>query len=197
MGHTSRSISIGRELIYSGHEVHFAAYGYSREIIMHKNFITHEIPPEITIVGQEGYLDINKTILATFKNWEYKPSRWGLVQLRKLLMKIDPDLVTSDSYFMGVLSFAVPMISIPDQNHSEQQNNSSVIEEDGLGKRLEYSPSSEDILENIKLLMDDEKYRNKLMEMRELAEKLEGPMALRKMLEEISKNKNYDTYMLE
>lgn len=365
LGHTSRCISIGRELTATGHDVYFGAYGYSRELIERNGFITHEIPPEITLVGNAGTLNIKKSIIATFKKWEYSPSRWGLVELRRLLKKERPDVVISDSYFMGILSarlhsipcyiivnqsdmeeffkgkgvsnkilaeivkqfctgmfkladgviipdyplphtvcrknlkfkenmwkkvffsgplagksfeettakelnrphvlctiggfghrepifrkvieaagidsninytllsgpsvdpsdfsnipenvqtlkfiddqfpylkasdviiapgghstmmeamsFAVPMITIPDQNHSEQQNNAIVIEEDELGKKLDYSASPEDILENIRLLIDDEKYRNRLAEMQEMALELDGAGAVRKMIEE-------------
>lgn len=67
LGHTSRCISIGRELVRAGHDVHFGAYGYSRELIDHKGFVTHEVPPEITLVGKAGSLNMKKSILATFK----------------------------------------------------------------------------------------------------------------------------------
>jgi UDP-N-acetylglucosamine--N-acetylmuramyl-(pentapeptide) pyrophosphoryl-undecaprenol N-acetylglucosamine transferase len=365
LGHTSRCISIGKEMISSGHEVYFAAYGYSMDFIERKDFIAHKIPPEITLIGKAGFLNVKKSILATFKNWEYMPSRWGLIKLRKLLKEIKPDVVISDSYFMGILSarlhtipcyiivnqsdmeeffkgkslsskilaeivklfctgmfkvadgviipdyplphtvcrknlefkeniqkkvffsgplisktfeettakelkrphvlctiggfghrkpifrkvieaagmdnsinytllsgpsvdpsdfdtipdnvhihefiedqfpymkasdviiapgghstmmealsFAVPMITIPDKNHSEQQNNAFIIEKDGLGKKLDYSASPEDILKNIRILIDDERYRNKLIEMRELAVKLNGPVAVRMIVEE-------------
>ncbi len=364
LGHTSRCISIGRELTSAGHEICFGAYGYSRKLIDRNGFVTHEIPPEITLVGKEGSLNINKSIFATFKKWDYSPSRWGLIELRRLLKKERPDVVISDSYFMGILSarlrsipcyiivnqsnmeeffkgkglsgkilaeiikqfctgmfklsdgviipdyplphticrknlkfkekmwkkvffsgplvsksfeetiakklnrphvlctiggfghrepifrkaieaagmdssinytllsgpsfdpsnvdtihdnvqilkfiddqfpylktsdviiapgghstmmeavsFAVPMISIPDQNHSEQRNNALVIEEDNLGRKLDYCASPEDILENIRLLIDDEKYRNKLNEMREMAVELNGARAVRLMVE--------------
>jgi len=365
MGHASRSISIGREFVSAGHDVHFGAYGYSREFIERKGFKTCEIPPEITVVGDGGSFDAKETIITTFRNWELYPSRWGLVELRRILKRKRPDVVISDSYFMGILSarsngipcyimvnqsnmeeffkgegslssilagivkhfctgmfkladgviipdyqpphticrknllfkenirrklffsgplsgniveetttielkrphvlctiggfghrepifrkvieaagmdssinytllsgpnvdpsdfgtipenvqilrfiddqfpylkvsdviiapgghstmmealsFAVPMISIPDQNHSEQQNNALVIEEEGLGKKLEHSVSPEDILENIRLLIDDERCRNRLAEMQEMAVKLDGPGAVRKMVEE-------------
>ena len=367
LGHASRCISIAKELMSSGDEVQVGAYGYSRELIERKGFSTHEIPPEITIVGKAGSLDIRKTIIATFRKWELRPSKWGLVELRKLLNSQKPDVVISDSYFMGVLSaklhgtpcyiivnqsdmeeffkgksvsskllaeivkifckgmfkladgiiipdyrtphticrknlkfgekmnrkiffsgplvsknfeetvarelkrphvlctiggfghrepifrkvieaagldssinytllsgpnvdpeslgilpenvtilkfiddqfpymkasdlviapgghstmmealsFGVPVISVPDQKHSEQQNNALVIEEDGLGKMMGYSASPEEILENIRLLISDEKYRNKLTEMRKVAEELSGPKAIRSLVEKVA-----------
>jgi uncharacterized protein (TIGR00661 family) len=362
LGHTSRCISIGKELVSAGHEVHFGAYGYSKELIGRKGFKTHDVPSEITLVGKAGSLNLKKSILATFKRGQFL----GIIKIRKLLKRTKPDVVISDSYFMGMisaksrsipcylivnqsnmeeffkgkgisskiiveivkksyigmfkmadkilipdfplphtvcrknlefkkntwkkvffsgpligktfeettveklerphvlctvggfgyrepifrkvieaagmdnsisytllsgpsvdpeslgtlpenvtilkfiddqfpymkasdlviapgghstmmeaLSFGVPMISVPDQKHSEQQNNASVIEEDGLGKMMDYSASPEDILENIRLLVNDEKYRNKLTEMREMTKELNGPGGVRSMVEEI------------
>ncbi len=360
LGHTSRCISIGKEFIAAGHDVHFGAYGYSRELIERKGFVTYEIPSEITLVGKAGSLNMKRSILATFKRGQFL----GLIKLRKLLKRTKIDVVISDSYYMGLisarsrllpchliinqsnmeeffkgkgvsskilaeivkkfyngmfrfvdrviipdfplphtvcrknldfrkktwkkvffsgplvgksfketkaeepgrphvlctiggfgyrkpifrkvieaadmdrsinytllsgpsvdpedfeklpenvtilkfiddqfpymkasdviiapgghstmmeaLSFGIPMITVPDQNHSEQLNNSQVIEEDGLGKKLEYSASSEDILRNVRLLIDDEKYVNKLNDMRKMAEKLNGPEGVRKIIE--------------
>nr|WP_321496271.1 UDP-N-acetylglucosamine--N-acetylmuramyl-(pentapeptide) pyrophosphoryl-undecaprenol N-acetylglucosamine transferase [uncultured Methanolobus sp.] len=360
LGHTSRCISIGRELVSAGHDVHFGAYGYSMELIERKGFKTHEVPSEITLVGKAGSLNLKKSIIATFRRGQFL----GIIKIRKLLKRIRPDVVISDSYFMGMisaksrslpchlivnqsnmeeffkgkgvsskilaelvkksyigmfgmadkiiipdfplphtvcrknlefkektwkkvffsgpligktfeettaedlkrphvlctvggfgyrepifrkvieaakldnsinytllsgpsvdpeslgilpdnvkimkfiddqfpymkaselviapgghstmmeaLSFGVPMISVPDQKHSEQQNNALVIEEDGLGKMMDYSASPENILVNIRLLISDDKYRNKLTEMRKLAEELNGPERIRKMLE--------------
>ncbi|WP_321429283.1 UDP-N-acetylglucosamine--N-acetylmuramyl-(pentapeptide) pyrophosphoryl-undecaprenol N-acetylglucosamine transferase [uncultured Methanolobus sp.] len=361
LGHTSRCISIGKKLVSAGHDVHFGAYGYSKELIERKGFKTHEVPSEITLVGKAGSLNLKKSILATFKRGQFL----GLIKIRKLLKKTRPDVVISDSYFMGMisaksrsipcylvvnqsnmeeffkgkgissriiveivkksyigmfriadkiiipdfplphticrknlefkkdmwkkvffsgpltgktfeettteelerphvlctvggfgyrepifrkvieaagmdesinytllsgpsvdpeslgtlpenvtilkfiddqfpymkasdlviapgghstmmeaLSFGVPMISVPDKKHSEQQNNAFVIEEDGLGKKLDYSASPEEILENIRLLINDEKYSNKLAGMREMAVELNGPGAVRLMVEE-------------
>lgn len=361
LGHTSRCISIGREFEAAGHDVHFAAYGYSRELIDRKGFITHEIPSELTLVGKAGSLNLKKSMLATFRRGQFL----GLIKIRKLLKRTKPDVVISDSYFMGMLgarsrslpcylilnqsnmeeffrgkgvsskilaelvkkfysglfkipdkviipdytlphtvcrknlefkkktwkkvffsgpligktfeettakelsrphvlctvggfgyrelifrkvieaagmdssinytllsgpsidpdsfgtlpenvsvlkfideqfpylkasdvviapgghstmmealSFGVPMITFPDQKHCEQQNNALVIEEDGLGKKLDYSASPEDILDNISLLINEENYGNKLAEMREMAMVLNGPGAVRKMIEE-------------
>ncbi|WMW24372.1 glycosyltransferase [Methanolobus sediminis] len=361
LGHTSRCISIGRELVSAGHDVHFGAYGYSKELIERKGFKTHEVPSEITLVGKAGSLNLKKSILATFKRGQFL----GLIKIRKLLKRNRPDLVISDSYFMGMLSaksrgipcylivnqsnmeeffrgkgvsskivaelvkksytgmfkivdkviipdypmpyticrknlefkentwkkvfftgpligktfdettamelerphvlctvggfgyrepifrkvieaaaldnsinytllsgpsvdpaslgtlpenvtilkfiddqfpymkasdlviapgghstmmealsFGVPMITVPDLKHNEQQNNAFVIEEDGLGKKIDYSTSPEEILENIRLLIHDDKYKSKLTEMRKMAEELNGPRAMRLLVEE-------------
>ena len=365
MGHSSRSIALAREFAAAGHEVHFGAYGYSRDFIGRKGFKTSEIPPEITIAGEGGDFNAKNTITATFKNWEYIPSRWGLVELRRLLEKERPDVIISDTYFMGVLSaklqriacyiilnqsnveeyfkdegllsiaiaaavkffsafifrladgiiipdfhpphticrknlffnknmakklffsgplpgrtseettaeelkhphvlcsiggfghrepiftkvietarmddsinytllsgpsvqpsdfqpvpdnvkilgfiddqfpylkacdlviapgghstmmealsFGIPMITLPDLNHSEQQNNASVIEEDGLGIKLDYSTSAEEILESIGTILNDEKYKSRLEERKSMVQEMNGPEAIRLLLEE-------------
>jgi uncharacterized protein (TIGR00661 family) len=362
LGHTSRCISIGKELVSAGHDVHFGAYGYSRELIERKGFKTHIVPSEITLVGKAGSLNLKKSILATFKRGQFL----GIIKIRKLLKRTKPDVVISDSYFMGMLSaksrgipcylivnqsnmeeffkgkgvsskilaelvkkfytgmfkmadkviipdfplphavcrknlefkektwkkvffsgpligktfeettaeelerphvlctvggfgyrepifrkvieaasmdssinytllsgpsvdpaslgklpenvtilkfiddqfpymkasdlviapgghstmmealsFGVPMITVPDQKHSEQQNNALVIEEDGLGKMVDYSTSPKEILKNIRVLIDDEKYKNKLTEMKEMAVELNGPGAVRLLVEEM------------
>ena len=33
LGHTSRCLALGKEFLTAGHEVHFGAYGYSKEMI--------------------------------------------------------------------------------------------------------------------------------------------------------------------
>ncbi|WP_094228640.1 glycosyltransferase [Methanolobus psychrotolerans] len=362
LGHASRCISIGKELNSAGHEVHFGAYGYSKELIERNGFITHKIPSEITLAGKAGALNMKKSILVTFKRGQFL----GLMKLRKLLKKNRPDVVISDSYYMGLigarardipcylilnqsnmeeffkgkgvsskilgeivkkfytgmfkladgiiipdyplpntvcrknlkfkkknckkvffsgplvgrsfegteaahlsrphvlctigsfgyrepifrkvieaanmddainytllsgpsidpsdfgaipenvhilrfiddqfpymkasdvivapgghstmmeaLSFGIPMITVPDRNHSEQQNNASVIEDEGLGRKLDYSASPREILENIRLLIDNEKYRNKLLQMREMAAELNGAAGVRMKIEEM------------
>lgn len=360
LGHTSRCISIGKELKAAGHCVHFGAYGYSKELIERKEFIAHEIPSEITLVGKAGTLNLKKSILASFKRGQFL----GLIRLHRLLRRIRPDIIISDSYYMGILSarsrsvpsylilnqsnmeeffkgkgisskivaeivkkfymgmfrlvdkviipdyppphtvcrknlefgsntlkkvlycgplagtsfekteakplssphvlctvggfgyrepifrkvidaaamdstinytllcgpsvdpsvfgtitenvqilrfiddqfpylkasdvviapgghstmmeslsFGIPMITVPDLNHNEQQNNASVIEEDGLGKKIDYSTSPGEILEYIRLLMNDETYRKRLAKMQEMAEQLTATANVRRELE--------------
>ena len=58
LGHTSRCLALGKELLAAGHETHFGAYGYSKELVEKTGYRAHEIPPEITLVGTAGALNI-------------------------------------------------------------------------------------------------------------------------------------------
>ncbi len=88
------------------------------------------------------------------------------------------------STMMEALSFGIPMITVPDRDHSEQQNNSAAIDEDGLGIRLDYFASKRHILESLKKLIGNEEYRNRLDMMRELSLSLDGPAGVRQWIEE-------------
>lgn len=360
LGHTSRCISIAREMVSAGHEVHFGAYGYSGEFIRRKGYTVHRIPSEVTLVGKAGTLNLKRSILATFKRGQFL----SIIKITRLLRRIRPDVVISDSYYIGVMSskarsiptyliinqssmeqffmqegissrivgefvkkfysgifkridgiiipdfpmphticrknldfkeeilkkvfysgpligkkygevneldlkrphilstlggfgyrepifrkviqaaemdmninytllsgpnvnpaifdslpanvkvlefiddqfpylrssdiviapgghstmmeafsFGVPMISFPDMNHTEQQNNSSALEEDGLGKKLEYSTSPWDILANIKEVLQNSRYRDNALKLKTISEELDGPAAILGMLE--------------
>jgi uncharacterized protein (TIGR00661 family) len=360
LGHTSRCISLGRELKAAGHDVHFGAYGYSKELIGKKGYTTHKIPSEVTLVGKAGTLNLRKSVFATFKRGQFL----GLLKLARILRRIRPDVVISDSYYMGILSakarkipcylvlnqsnmeqffvqkgtsgrivgdiirrfytgvfrmtdgilipdfpmphticrknldftgdiwkkvlytgpligkkyveverldlkrphilstlggfgyrepifrkviqaaqldskihytllsgpfididafkllpenvrmlefiedqfpflascdiiiapgghstmmeamsFGIPMLSVPDINHSEQHNNAFAIDEDSLGKMIEYSTSAKDILADIHELLCDDKYRKNVLKLRKLAEKYEGTTFILKLLE--------------
>ena len=84
---------------------------------------------------------------------------------------------------MEALSFGIPILSFPDKGHSEQENNAEVIEEEGYGRMLSYSTPPEVILECIREVLEEEKYRNKTERLRRLARELDGPCAVREMLE--------------
>jgi UDP:flavonoid glycosyltransferase YjiC (YdhE family) len=84
---------------------------------------------------------------------------------------------------MEAMSFGIPMLSVPDMNHSEQRNNASALEKDSLGKMIEYSASAEDILRDINEVLQDNRYRENVLKRRRMAQKLEGAAAIRKMLE--------------
>lgn len=369
LGHTSRCISLAREMESAGHEVHFGAYGYSAELIKRKGYAVHNIPSEVTLVGKAGKLNLKRSILATFKRGQFL----SIIRISRLLKRIRPDVVISDSYYIGVMgskarsiptyliinqssmeqffmqkgissrivgefvkkfysgifrmidgiiipdfpmphticrknldfkkeilekvfysgpligkkfeevkelelkkphilstlggfgyrepifrkviqaaemneeinytllsgpnvnpdifeslpsnvkvlefiddqfpylrssdiviapgghstmmeafSFGVPMISFPDMNHTEQQNNSSALDEDGLGRKLGYSTPPEEILEGIKEVLGNKKYKDKAMRMKKLAEELDGPAAICRMLESELRNKPRD-----
>ncbi|MBN2110814.1 MAG: glycosyltransferase [Methanosarcinaceae archaeon] len=359
LGHTSRCISLGKELTSAGHEVHFGAYGYSGDLIERKGYTVHRIPSEVTLVGKAGTLNLRRSILATFKRGQFL----SVIRITRLLKRIRPDVVISDSYYIGILSskarsipsyliinqssmeqffmqegissrivgefvrkfysgvfkridgiiipdfpmphticrknldfkedilkkvfysgplvgkkyedveeldikrphvlsalggfgyrepifrkviqaaemdmsinytllsgpnvdpnifknlpanvkmlefiddqfpylrtsdlviapgghstmmeafsFGVPMITFPDMNHTEQQNNSWTVDEDGLGKKLNYSSSPEEILTGIKEILENSRYRDNTLRLRKIAKELDGPAAICRML---------------
>ncbi|WP_445476212.1 UDP-N-acetylglucosamine--N-acetylmuramyl-(pentapeptide) pyrophosphoryl-undecaprenol N-acetylglucosamine transferase [Methanococcoides methylutens] len=87
------------------------------------------------------------------------------------------------STMMEALSFGIPMLSFPDIGHNEQQNNATALEEDGCGRKLEYSISPEQLLEYIHEITNEGKLREKSRELHDLSNKLDGPSAITRMLE--------------
>lgn len=82
------------------------------------------------------------------------------------------------------LAFGLPVLSFPDEKHIEQENNASVIKEEGYGKRMSYLTRPEVILACIQEVLEEGHYYEKTRRLRELAEMLDGPAAVRKFLEE-------------
>lgn len=361
LGHTSRCLALGQELLSFGHEVYFGAYGYSKAFIEHKGYNVHNIPSEMTLIGNSGVFDRKASMKASMKN----PLFFGKSIVSKLITKVKPEIVISDTYMLGVfaakamklptylivnhskleesftncgvsiaimgkltqklynsafekadkiiipdyplpftvcrrnldftakvrekifysgplvrkiyeeieeipmdcphilsliggfgyrdpifrnvlktarldpsinytlfpgpnlqpdkftdlpenvqllkfidnpllyfknsdaiivpgghstimeaLSFGVPILSVPDEGQLEQENNAIVIEEEGYGKRLGHSTPPKVILECIRIVIEDEQYRKKAERLRRLAKELNGPKAIREMLEE-------------
>jgi len=368
LGHTSRCLALGKEFLAGGHEVHFGAYGYSKEMVEKTGYSAHEIPSEIKLIGKAGTLDFKGSIEATLKNVDIL----GGPKLRNLIKDTGPDVIFSDSYYLGTLagftlripvylilnqsnmeeffknrgvslrllgkmtrsfynqifekvnkiivpdfpppytvcrknlnfrgkvqekvfysgpllrekyeeveqiplkkphivsliggfgyrepilkkvietakldtsinytlisgpsldplkladlpenvellkfiedtypymkgsdaviapgghstiiealSFGIPILSFPDKEHSEQENNSEVIEEEGYGRMLSYSTPPEVVLECIREVLEEERYRNKTQRLRRLARELNGPSAVREMLEKEFKEKAF------
>jgi UDP-N-acetylglucosamine--N-acetylmuramyl-(pentapeptide) pyrophosphoryl-undecaprenol N-acetylglucosamine transferase len=360
LGHTSRCLALGKELLAAGHEIKFGAYGYSKDMAEKAGYTAQEIPSEIKLVGKAGGLDLTGSIEATLKNAQLL----GGPKVLKLIRDSGPDVVVSDSYYLGTLaamilklpvyliinqsnmeeffkdrgvpirilgeltkkfykeifektdkiiipdyplpytvcrknldfaprlreklfysgplvrekfeevdiiplekphivsliggfgyrepifrkvlttamldpginytlisgpnldpskfreipknvqllrfvedtypyirssdsviapgghstimealSFGVPVLSFPDEGHSEQENNAAVIEEEGYGRMLSYSTPPEVILECIREVLEDGAYRNKVERLQRLAGELGGPKAIREMLE--------------
>lgn len=361
LGHTSRCLALGKEFLAAGHEVNFAAYGYSKKLVEKTGYAAYEIPSEIKLAGETGIFDIKKSIKETLRN--ISPS--GFRKLLKLIEELKPDVILSDGYYTGILAaqarkipvyfighqfnmieffqkqgllvrmagklvnrfynyifssvngiivpdyplpysvnrknftlsrnvngiiffsgplircryrevesknfqrpnvlstigafgyraaifrnvleaakldpdihytfisgpeinseqfsdipknveftgftenpfpyyrgsdlvitagghgtileslaFGLPVLSFPDEKHIEQENNATVIKEEGYGKRMSYLTSPETILACIREVLDEERYREKTRRLRELAEILDGPAAVRKFLEE-------------
>lgn len=360
LGHTSRCLALGKELLSKGHEIEFGAYGYSKDLVEKTGYRAQEIPSEIKLVGKAGGLDLTGSIEATLKNAQLL----GGPKVLKLIRDFKPDVVVSDSYYLGTLaamvlkipvyliinqsnmeeffknrgvpirllgeltkkfykevfektnkiiipdyplpytvcrknlnfapklrerlfysgplvrekyeevnqiplqkphvvsliggfgyrepifrkvlttaaldqginytlisgpnldptkfreipknvqllrfvedtfpyikssdvviapgghstimealSFGIPILSFPDEGHSEQENNAAVIEDEGYGRMLSYSTPPEVILECIREILEDEKYRNKVERLQRLAAELNGPEAIRELLE--------------
>jgi UDP-N-acetylglucosamine--N-acetylmuramyl-(pentapeptide) pyrophosphoryl-undecaprenol N-acetylglucosamine transferase len=360
LGHTSRCLALGEELLSAGHEVKFGAYGYSKDLVEKTGYRVDEIPSEIKLVGKAGGLDLAGSIEATLKSAQLL----GGPKVLNLIKEFKPNVIVSDSYYLGTLaamflkipvyliinqsnmeeffknrgvpirllgeltkkfykevfektnkiiipdyplpytvcrknldfapklreklfysgplvrkkyeevewiplkkphivsliggfgyrepifrkvlltaaldprinytlisgpnldptkfreipenvqllrfvedtfpyirssdiviapgghstimealSFGIPILSFPDEGHSEQENNAAVIEEEGYGRMLSYSTPPEVILECIREVLEDEKYRNKVERLKRLALELDGPKAIRKLLE--------------
>lgn len=100
LGHTSRCISLGGELLSAGHDVEFGAYGYSKELLQKTGYRVHEIPSEIKLVGKAGSLSMKESVEATIRNAKLM----GGPQVLKLISECRPDAVVSDSYYLGILA---------------------------------------------------------------------------------------------
>lgn len=86
------------------------------------------------------------------------------------------------SMMMESLSFGIPIISFPDKDHSEQENNARALEADGCGKHLDYSVTAEELLDHIHRIMDNETYRHNTHHLRSYSHALNGPAAITRML---------------
>lgn len=100
LGHTGRCLSLGRELISNGHEVVFGAYGYSKELVEKSGYPVRNIPSEIKLVGKGGSLSMRDSIGATLKNAQLL----GGPRVLKIVDEVKPDVVVSDSYYLGILA---------------------------------------------------------------------------------------------
>ncbi len=95
------------------------------------------------------------------------------------------------STLMETLSFGIPVLSFPDRDHTEQQNNASVIAENELGYCLDYSVSPDEILLYIKEIVYNEKFVGNAESMRQLSEQLNGAKAICKLLESCAASGNH------
>lgn len=119
LGHTSRCLALGKELKDAGHEVHFGAYGYSGELLAANGFTIHKIPSEVTLVGKAGSLDLKSSVLATFKSGQLS----GQIDIARAIKNARPDLIVSDSYFIGALgakAARIPCYLILNQSNMEE-----------------------------------------------------------------------------
>src|SRR5512133_2137216 len=103
LGHTSRCLALGKELLAAGHEIEFGAYGYSKDLVEKTGYRAQEIPSEIKLVGKAGGLDMAGSIEATLKNAQLL----GGPRVLKLIRDFKPDVVVSDSFYLGILAAIV------------------------------------------------------------------------------------------
>ena len=129
LGHTSRCIALGRELLAAGHEVYLGAYGYSKEFIERKGYKTVEIPPEIKLVGESGSLNLKRSIISTLKDGNI----FAVFKVLSLLKEKKPDIVVSDSYFTGIVASKVR--GIPVYLIVNQSNMETFFKEGGIALR--------------------------------------------------------------
>jgi uncharacterized protein (TIGR00661 family) len=108
LGHTSRCLALGKEFLAAGHKVHFGAYGYSKELVEKTGYSAHKIPSEIVLVGKAGALDFKGSIETTLKNSQIL----GGPKLLRLMKNLNPDIIFSDSYYLGALAAFTPRIPI-------------------------------------------------------------------------------------
>ncbi|MBP2030126.1 uncharacterized protein (TIGR00661 family) [Methanohalophilus levihalophilus] len=119
LGHTARSMSVGKELEKAGHEVLFGAYGYSAEIIQKNGFMVNAIPPEIRLVGDGGSLDMSTSVKESLKLRQIR----GLFRVMKMVKREKPDVILSDSYYLGTLSalrYHIPVVLMVNQSNMEE-----------------------------------------------------------------------------
>jgi uncharacterized protein (TIGR00661 family) len=107
LGHTSRCIALGAELESVGHEVVFGAYGYSKDLVKKGGYDLREIPSEIKLVGKSGSLSMKDSVEATIRGAQIL----GGPRVLKMLAETKPDVVISDSYYLGI--FAAKARGIP------------------------------------------------------------------------------------
>lgn len=119
LGHTSRCLAMGKELLAAGHEIEIGAYGYSKDLVENTGYRAQEIPSEIKLVGKAGGLDLAGSIEATLKNAQIL----GGPKVLKLTRDFKPDVVVSDSYYLGTLAamvLKIPVYLIINQSNMEE-----------------------------------------------------------------------------
>jgi uncharacterized protein (TIGR00661 family) len=108
LGHTGRCIAIGKELMATGHEVYFGAYGYSKELVEKEGYKVYRIPQELRLVGSSGEFDLKGSIKCTLSVIDIA----GMYHVFKMVKSLRPDAVISDGYYLGILAAHVKEIPI-------------------------------------------------------------------------------------
>lgn len=108
LGHTGRCIAIGKELLATGYEVCFGAYGYSKELIEKEGYKVHKIPQELRLVGNAGTFDLKESIKSTMSAMDIA----GIHSIFKLMKSSRPDAVISDGYYLGIIAAHIKNIPV-------------------------------------------------------------------------------------
>ncbi|MDK2891969.1 MAG: hypothetical protein PWQ49_361 [Methanohalophilus sp.] len=85
---------------------------------------------------------------------------------------------------MEALTFGIPVISFPDKDHAEQQNNAHGLEKQECGFRMNYDASAEEVLYRIRYAIAGKLAGPK--KFATLASELEGATRLRKIMEHLA-----------
>ncbi len=115
------------------------------------------------------------------------------VDVRKLIPDPFPYYMSSDAVICTgghgtlseALSFGLPVISFPDRLHNEQHNNATRMENNGYGRKLSYQVFPDKLLETIRSLVYEDRFRLKAVELKEQARRLHGPAYVRQRLEAV------------
>lgn len=100
LGHTGRCISLANDMISAGHDVTIGAYGYSKKLIEKSGLSVTEVPQELKLNGNNGSLDLKKSIMATASAL----SLGNIGKVTSLVQEVDPHFVISDGYYLGILA---------------------------------------------------------------------------------------------
>jgi uncharacterized protein (TIGR00661 family) len=165
-------------------------------------------PHVLCSIGGFGYrLQIFKTLLAAAKmdesinytliggpdlNYDLLEDVPGNVDIQRLIPDPFPYYRSADvvictgghGTITESLSYGLPVISFPDRSHNEQENNAQFIEDNGYGRRFNYSVKPEELLKAIRSLISDDKYRSNVSLLKEQALMSHGPTFIREKLEE-------------
>jgi uncharacterized protein (TIGR00661 family) len=137
LGHTSRCLALGKELIDAGHELSFHAYGISKKHVEKNGFQAFEIPSEIKLVGKAGSLDINESMKASIKDME----PLGLPKVLSQVRDGRPDVIISDSYFLAIIAAKiqnVPAYLIVNQTNTYKFFENHGVRAEFAGKLMRY-----------------------------------------------------------
>jgi len=128
LGHSSRSLALGRYLEENGYSVIYAAYGKSYNFLKHYGCKVEKTYREITIEGENGFFSLKKSL------WRSKGVLYNIMKAayreHKLIEKYDVDIVITDSKYSALLAARTdkkPSLLIINQNYVRGQKNSMKI----------------------------------------------------------------------